>query len=572
MHFSKIDMNVQDAVIVAIFRDRIRKVVVMFRVSRSKHRPYLGPLRTSVSSSGRVCNRDCANLREVSSELQAVSFLSLPCDVISETLSKLDLANRLKVRLVCKSLCMLTPSPWELASDILDGVNAFNVCMDCGSKGFDNCTDNCMIKGDRLFHGNSHFSRCDPRRLKSYTNHYSNFARDIQECNANFCNSSGRGVFCNMMSPKCNVVFEQQIEKHARKIVVLSNWASKNLQYDKTSPFSKFRQLFAFMTLSINRLADHHLRIIRSILQTGKRRYKHLPADFAEEFSEIHSLRKQSPLRYQIIFALASLRLSITELFGGCHGGIIRWRNDYITSCGLRFQNETPRSEFQDSSFDHCVRTDIQIELYADFGMADLYRCCPCCLDNGSIVADKNADLFGVKPGSRKHFEYLLRPMIHPCLTAVFGQEFCLKHFNATKRVSDMLERIFSRLQALEGNVLDCDDFGEIQDLKDDDSLMSLDSDELEDEWITDEEDVDETNNNESDSYDDGSDDYTTDYDDYETDYEDDAEDGGNDSNPYRQQFLESMQIFQREAETNIPEDLMAEFHDFFVRMIRFSS
>jgi hypothetical protein len=344
--------------------------------------------------------------------------------------------------------------------------------------------------------------------------------------------SSGRDVFCDMMSDRSRALFEKQIQTHAEKNVLISNWASLKQSSAGFSAYTKFRALFFFMKQCICRLADHHMRIIRFVLQTGKRRYKHLPSDSYDEFPEFYNLRKQSPLRHQIIFALASLRLSIVELFGGCSGGIVRWRDDYNTCCGLRFQNETTREEYIDAPFDRCVRTDIHIELYADFGMADLYRCCPCCLQSGNISSDESADLFGVKPGSKRHFEYLLRPIIHPCLKLVFGEEFCLKHFNATKSFQEMFQRILSRLQSLEGRIHNTDDFGDVSDLKDDDSLMGIDEDESEDEWMTDD-DADDDNDCESDTDFDDFDHDDDDDDDDDDDYDDDDDDDDDDDNHY---------------------------------------
>ena len=49
-------------------------------------------------------------------------------------MSFLSIPDRLECRKVCREMCAQCPSPWRLAGDILEAVNAFDVCSGCNAK------------------------------------------------------------------------------------------------------------------------------------------------------------------------------------------------------------------------------------------------------------------------------------------------------------------------------------------------------------------------------------------------------------------------------------------------------
>jgi hypothetical protein len=513
----------------------------IFRASRPRRRSY-DFLKT---------REDCIKSQNASNSL----LLDLPNDIIANIFCKLDLENRFKVRLVCTLACALTPSPWKLAGDVLDGVNSFNVCLECGSKGYRDCAETCPCKEDPFEQGI--FARMyDPRHDYEWLGKCSALSQKIHNMNENFSAMTSHEI-CNMMSQKCSSIFEEEIQKHAQQNVVVSHWASKNQNHEDKAEYSRFRLLLIFMIRSIDRLADHHMRIIQSILQTKKRRYRNLHLDNFEVFPEMLILRKKWPLRHQIMFALASLRLSTIELFGGCAGGLFRWRSDYPTSCGLRLQSETPHVHYQDPEFDSCLRFEICQEMYADFGR--FLGSCPCCSNSKDI--DLKADLAGVNPGSRQHFEHLLRPVIHPCLISVFGQQFCHKHFNSTRKIQIIFEKILSRLQTIEGGIHNCDGFGEVLSLNDDDSFMDPGAeDEYEEGWVTD----DGSNDDATTIRDDEHGDHIDDFDDDDFDGDDDDDDDGVD---VRGHYLAAA-FAMRAVQERMPLDSWEEFQRLLTQVI----
>jgi hypothetical protein len=501
-------------------------------------------------------------------------ILNIPSDLITKIFCNLDVENRLKVRLVCSLTRSLTPSPWKLASSILDGVNAFNVCLDCGSKGYYNCTEQC--KGNVYSH-NSIFARLqDPRLNFQLDNSWacsqnedkcSAVAKTIHRINMEFCSLSRGECFSSMMSNLSKAAFEKEILQYAQKDIILSNWASQKQNLEEMKEFKKFRELFRFMVHSIDRLSGHHMRIVQSILQTGKHRYKRLrlPAGNDHFFPQMHSLKMHFPLRHQILFALESLRFSMIELFGGCGGGLMRWRDDYKTSYGLRLQNETSLDRYKDKYFDRCVRRDVLMEMNSHFGMIH----CPCC-GNGEEI-DEKKELFGIKPGSKKHFEYLLRPLIHPCLQLMFGDHFCIKNFNSTRCFQDIFDGILLRLEELEGGIHNCDDFGDILSSKgptadgwkheqcqeEYDDGDGYDDDDAEDSDEDDDSEEDDEDDEDADSED--SEDSDEDYDDADADDNDDA----------RQQFADIVNTIRRTAQEHLPPNpSFEEFQDFFHRVM----
>lgn len=321
------------------------------------------------------------------------------------------------------------------------------------------------------------FIRSDPRRRPTYTS-----SEDIDSAFAS-----------------AHRIFQKSVANHKTDNyskfaqTLMPTFASSTSIHDGTaltsehSEFQKrFKLMFKFTAAAVNRLSEHHIRNIRSVLK-GNGYF--IPGGV---YPTMDAFYHKSPIRYLVLMELCSLQVATEELFGAYD--MYHFRSDIRGSNGRVYIDDSGGSTLHQA---------IDKRMCGIFGFQGYH--------NGekdpSMKPSVSAPLYGVEPGSKTHIDYILnvRGQFDDALIAVFGREICSIFFDPMRPVRKLWPKLAKIMHAM-GDEDDEDttevDEGETSLFSSDDEEDGQNYDSFE--WI----DVDADVDDDDDGSDDGEDDF----------------------------------------------------------------
>jgi hypothetical protein len=307
-------------------------------------------------------------------------------DVLTHIMTFLNIPDRLECRLACRELRAQCPSPWRLAGDLLEAVNAFDVCQGCDAKlsfaaGPERPAD----------------PRFNERRLAALACDYSAdddtpgwaWRGDAEEAALND-DSFARS------DPRRTPAYADLMRRvSARSYATLDDWLATGPFTRSPSPEAeRLRELLVFSRRAARRLSSHHeagLSVTLAASVAGDMNYSGwFPAD---DDSALWHARDSFPCAFSAAIELATLKVATEEL--------LQSRKD------PRAMMWFGEDEYHDISGLAHMQMEYTTEVFAP----------------GGELADTDAD-----PCSDKHFAFLLAPTgACEVLAGMFGEAVCSK-------------------------------------------------------------------------------------------------------------------------------------------------
>ena len=236
-------------------------------------------------------------------------------DVLTRIMTYLSIPDRLECRQVCRELCAQCPSPWRLAGDVLEAVNAFDVCEGCSAKlsfaaGPERPGDPCFNKL-RLAAQECACAEKGYAKGWAWRGDAEEAALDASDAGSAFSRSDPR------RKPAYAVLMRSV---SARSYATLGNWAATGPwapPSQRTPEAERLRQLLDFSRAAALRLHDHHEAEMSSSLKLEAGSLARWGGGSSETAiaAVYENLRTKEPCAYNLTFDLASLNVAADELF-----------------------------------------------------------------------------------------------------------------------------------------------------------------------------------------------------------------------------------------------------------------
>ena len=323
-------------------------------------------------------------------------------DVLTRIMTFLNIPDRLECRLACRELRAQCPSPWRLAGDVLEAVNAFDVCSECTAKrsfaAGPERPDDPRFNELRL-----EALACDCSAEYDMPGCQWAWRGDAEEAALN-----GTDVCCSFArsDPRRTPAYADLMRRvSARSYATLDDWLATGPFTRSPSPEAeRLRELLMFSRGAALRLRSHHeLNISSSLeLEAGSLARWSAPYIIGEAdgtaIVALEVAHKEEPCAYNIVNDLASLHVATEELLQSReYPRAIYWFGE-DSDDGRRI-NTLEGSSLRDK------RSELTI-----------------------FVFDEGRELAGATPCSDAHFEYLLAPKGPlEALTSMFGDAICEK-------------------------------------------------------------------------------------------------------------------------------------------------